>query len=125
MSGGWKTLGHSEPCVVSYARNVRFRFFLSETRLDVSMVNNIRVNLGFDGGFGADKNGLDRGLILLWKDSVEVMIRSYTKGLIDYIIVDNEVLQWRFTGFYDEPRQGRRNLSWTLLKGLRGLSSLL
>lgn len=55
------------------------------------------------------------GLILFWKNSIEVTLLSYTKGHTDCII-QYEDKRWRFTGFYGNPDKSLRIFSWELLK---------
>ncbi|KAH7526808.1 hypothetical protein JRO89_XSUnG0053100 [Xanthoceras sorbifolium] len=98
--------------------------FLSETRLDVGSVDRLKNSLCFEGGFEVARVGLSDGLLLLWKDDIDVEIKSFSKGHIDSVINDAEGGRWRFTGFYGEPKQVNRGLSWTLLRRLGGLFSL-
>ncbi|TXG60478.1 hypothetical protein EZV62_015051 [Acer yangbiense] len=74
-------------------------------------LDRIRYSLGCDSGFVVDRIGQGRGLILLWKRDIEVSVRSFTKGHIDPIIKDNDVVG-QLIGFYGEPILSFRTHSW-------------
>ncbi|TXG54013.1 hypothetical protein EZV62_019269 [Acer yangbiense] len=74
--------------------------------------------------FTVDRIGQGGGLSLLWKNDIEVSIRSFTKGHIDAVIKDSDSLVWRFTGFYGEPIPSFRMHSWSLLRRLGRMSNL-
>ncbi|KAL5779912.1 hypothetical protein ACOSQ2_010649 [Xanthoceras sorbifolium] len=98
--------------------------FLSETRLEKGSMDRIWCSFGFEGCFGVDRDGLGGGLLLLWRDKIDITIHSYSKGHIDSTVVDEEGTSWRFTGFYGEPNQNLRLHSWELLRRLKSLSGL-
>ncbi|XP_073291073.1 uncharacterized protein [Primulina huaijiensis] len=63
------------------------------------------------------------GLVLLWKEPYEINICSYSIGHIDCIVKIDQ-LEWRFTGFYGNPKIFDRNLSWKLLWRLHSIPEL-
>ncbi|XP_075640491.1 uncharacterized protein LOC142612260 [Castanea sativa] len=64
------------------------------------------------------------GLVLYWKNSVEIDIESSSVNHIDVIVNRHSGEPWRFTGFYGEPETHRRQESWDLLRSLHGRNSL-
>lgn len=70
-----------------------------------------------------DCRGKSGGLALLWKESVEVFLKSYSKGHIDCVIKEKGNV-WRFTGFYGQPQSYLRHFSWDLLRRIKGLNEL-
>ncbi|KAK7255485.1 hypothetical protein RIF29_28896 [Crotalaria pallida] len=79
----------------------------------------LRRRFGFSNGVAVDCNAQrGGGLALLWKDSVEVSLQSYSTGHIDVKVLNQAVGDWRFTGFYGNPVQSLRNQSWDLIRFL-------
>lgn len=98
--------------------------FLSETRLAINKVDDIRKKLKFSGVFVVDRIGQGGGLMLLWDDSMSVSILSSSSGHIDVVIESDCFSEWRFTGFYENPDASLHHHSWELLKCLRDVNSL-
>ncbi|CAM8924063.1 unnamed protein product [Rhodiola kirilowii] len=90
---------------------------LIETKLEVGAWDKLRVKLGYSSCFAVSRNGLGGGLALLWNNEVEVSLRSYSKAHIDVCV--RAEYQFRLTLFYGEPRVGRREDSWNLLRRLK------
>lgn len=65
-------------------------------------------------------------LAVLWKENVNVKVKSFSVGYIDTII-NTEVkgTDWRKTGFYDIPITIKRHYSWQLLKKLATMGNFL
>ncbi|XP_075478769.1 uncharacterized protein LOC142519616 [Primulina tabacum] len=82
-----------------------------------------RNTLGFSGCFIVDSLGKSGGLMLLWKSSICVCIKSYSPGHIDCLIQEPD-FAWRFTGFYGQPDISLRRFSWDLLRKLKRLPEL-
>lgn len=81
------------------------------------------MNLGCDYCFAVDCVGKGGGLALFWKDDSKLSIVSYSKGHIDAIIKEGSG-DWRFTGFYGNPKVEERKESWKLLERLNELFDL-
>ncbi len=96
--------------------------FLMETRLPVWKLEFIRLRLGMKGCFGVERDGYGGGLALLWDDSVDVHVQSYSKHHIDSWVNSHSGEVWRFTGFYGHPITTCRRYSWELLRRLKGMS---
>lgn len=58
------------------------------------------------------------GLMLLWKDSIDVTVISFFSSHVDCLICIPECPTWRFTGFYGHPEKDLRKISWELLRKL-------
>ena len=84
----------------------------------------LRCKLGFDAKLVVDRSGNSGGLCLLWKESVEVNLLSFSRFHIDYVVVSDMNCHWRLTGFYRDPVTTQRSHGWMLLRRLTGLSLL-
>lgn len=60
--------------------------FLCETRLGSRKCDRWRTILGFKGLFVVDSVGQKGGLILMWDNTVDVTILSYSSGHIDCVV---------------------------------------
>lgn len=71
------------------------------------------------GAFGVNKVSLRGGLSLLWKDSVEVTLISFSVGHINVVIKSQNREAFVFTSFYGNPNTNKRSHSWELFKRLK------
>lgn len=74
-------------------------------------------------GEGRKRKG---GLALLWSDTVELCVRSFSLNHVDSIITNPSLVEWRFTGFYGHPNptfsilvNGQPSRSFKSSRGLR------
>lgn len=93
--------------------------FLLETKCTASArnLNKIKTAFNYSGCFIVDCIGRSGGLCLLWKDDIDVSIRSFTFYHIDAAIKWDSK-SWRFTGIYGHPNAGYRDHTWKLLRRL-------
>lgn len=93
--------------------------FLLETKCTASArnINKIKLSLNYSGCFSVDCIGRSGGLCLLWKEEVDVTIRSFSSSHID-ASVKWESLMWRFSGVYGHPNASQRFQTWELLRRL-------
>ena len=77
--------------------------FLMETHLPIWKLEFIRVWFGMKGCFGVERDGYGGGLALLWDDTVDVHVQSFSKHHIDSWVNSHYGEVWRFTGFYGNP----------------------
>ncbi|KAL8503341.1 hypothetical protein ACS0TY_022178 [Phlomoides rotata] len=96
--------------------------FISETKVCNRIGCQWARNLNYSGCFCVDPKGRSGGLLLMWNDKVDIHLRSFSPGHIDCTVSFNG-LNWRFTGFYGNPAQHLRHLSWELLNRLFNLKS--
>ncbi|GLT71414.1 hypothetical protein SLA2020_434340 [Shorea laevis] len=99
--------------------------FLMETKIRNVRMQSVRITLGFDGMLTVDPVGLSGGIALLWKQSEEVEIQTYSQRHISaWIKGVGSAGPWLFTGFYGDPDSAKREFSWRLLTHLRPPTSL-
>ncbi|KAM1236379.1 hypothetical protein ACFXTH_037596 [Malus domestica] len=73
-----------------------------------------KCGLGFQNSITVVSNGRSEGLYLLWKEEVELVVRSSSLNHINMECkVGRSLTWWRFTGFYGFPNTAERHLSWT------------
>ena len=100
------------------------RLFLIETLVNDEKIEQLIIQLGFDGKFVVNRVGRGGGLALLWKQPMACNLLSFQNNFIDVSVhVPNKVV-WRLTCFYGFPERNRRKDSWNLLRILHGNSSL-
>jgi hypothetical protein len=80
--------------------------------------------LGFSIVFGVSSQGFNGGLVLMWKEDMSLVIKTYSKFHVDVWITEAHGKFWRFTGFYGEPRRAQRKESWRLLHFLHNENDL-
>lgn len=97
--------------------------FICETKMCASQCQRWKFLLKFDGHFIVDSNRGSGGLMLLWKDSFDIQIKSFSQGHIDCVIRHSQIT-WRFTGFYGNPVVALRSSSWELIRRLFSMSEL-
>lgn len=91
--------------------------FLMETRILQKKFISLKVQLGFSNGFMVERIGPGGGLIMLWKEDLDVTLVSFSSGHID-VWINNWLSTGRsfLTGFYGNWNTALRRHSWTLLK---------
>ncbi|KAK8683779.1 hypothetical protein V6N13_039828 [Hibiscus sabdariffa] len=97
--------------------------FISETRLLKHKVDGIRRRLNMFGCFDVERNDGCCGLLLLWKEGIDVKLLSYSKSHIDTEI-EVEIVRTRFTGMYGSFGRPRKHLDWELIDRLKVESQL-
>ena len=61
---------------------------------------------------------------MIWKDEIEMEIKSYSKHHIDTVVQNNEESSWRCTGVYGNPKSEETKHTWELIRRLSSLSSI-
>ena len=82
--------------------------FLSETKLKSSSAERVRIMLGFENCFAVDRVGRSGGLMLLWKDTIQFTLGSYSRFHIEGWVCDEDNKSWRFLGLYGDPVAANR-----------------
>ena len=90
--------------------------FLAETWTDEARLQKIKRNLQFDHMFFVPRLTRRGGLVLFWKESLNLKVETSSKNHIDCIIDIGKEGAWRFTGFYGELITHKRHESWDLLR---------
>ena len=93
-------------------------FFLSETHLDKAKADNVRRRAGFDHLIIHESDGRSGGLLLLWKEEVNIRLQAVTQNYIDVVIEENG--GWRFTGVYGEPDWRHKARTWEAIRSIKG-----
>lgn len=99
--------------------------FLSETLASPSLLETLRVRMGFDGCICSPWESEKRGLALYWCNDIRVRLRHFSLNHIDVEVGhlgSSEV--WRFTGIYSFSSNGDRVRTWDLLRTLAAQTSL-
>ena len=97
--------------------------FLSESHLNNCKADELRHNLGFDSMFVVESDGKARGLTLFYHKSNKVELNYVSPHFIDIVFMYENVVQWRFTGFYGHPKWNERHLSWDDIRNLHSKSN--
>ena len=98
--------------------------FLAETLADEARLDYVKDRIHFDIKFFVQRENRGGGLVLYWKNDIEVEVESSSLSHIDTVINKNSGKAWRFTDFYGNPETHRRSESWDLLRRLHGRNSL-
>ena len=83
----------------------------------------MEANIGEFPKFFAQRENRGGGLVLYWKNDIEVEVESSLLSHIDAVINKNYGKAWRFTDFYGNLETHRRSESWDLLHRLHGRNS--
>ena len=93
--------------------------FLSETKLHESKLDTIRRKCSMTGCFGVNVEGMSGGLVIMWKDEINLKILNFSRNHIDMRVdMEEEIQSWRLTRIYGEPEVNRRKDTWRLLREL-------
>uniref|UniRef100_A0A803QE56 CCHC-type domain-containing protein n=1 Tax=Cannabis sativa TaxID=3483 RepID=A0A803QE56_CANSA len=66
-----------------------------------------------------DRVGLSGGLLLLWRDDINLRIDSSSPGHIVAEVAGKDFCPWTLTCFYGNPDASQRKFSWELLRKMR------
>ncbi|XP_035546588.1 uncharacterized protein LOC118348634 [Juglans regia] len=91
-----------------------------ETKLRKAGGERIRRRLKFDGCLVIEPLGKKGGLMLLWKQPLEVEVLNYSRWHINAWIKEvqgND--KWLLTGFYGQPETNLREETWSLLSSFK------
>ena len=89
--------------------------FIVETRADVTRLKNIKGKLEIYNLFVVPRINREGGLVLFWKNSIDVNIETFSKNHIDSIINKGKEDAWRFIGFRGKLATHLRHESWSKL----------
>jgi hypothetical protein len=99
--------------------------FIMETKINHIQMERLRIKLGFSCKLAVDSVGTSGGLGLLWSDSVDIRLLSFSSFHIDVQVIPHRGSPWRFTGFYGHPEVSQRHHGWLLLRRLHRMSFCL
>jgi hypothetical protein len=91
--------------------------FLMETRRSAQRaIMNLKWRLSLRHSVGIDSVGHSGGLVLLWHESLEVVLLGMNHHIIDIKVKDvSSGFLYRITFIYGEPQVKRRHLMWETL----------
>jgi hypothetical protein len=98
--------------------------FLSETWTDEDRLEVLRCRFQFSNKFVVKRINKGGGLVLFWKNGINLSINSYSLSHIDTIVDGHTASPWRFTFFYGAPETHLRENSWNLLRTLKNQHNL-
>ncbi|KAK8616824.1 hypothetical protein V6N13_116794 [Hibiscus sabdariffa] len=75
------------------------------------------------GYFDVEKSDGCCGLLLLWKEGIDVSLLSFSKSHID-VEIEVDSVKTRFTGMYGSFDRPRKHLDWELIDRLKTESQL-
>uniref|UniRef100_A0A803P8W5 Reverse transcriptase domain-containing protein n=1 Tax=Cannabis sativa TaxID=3483 RepID=A0A803P8W5_CANSA len=90
--------------------------FIMESKLACNSIDRVRSSLKFSHGLEVPRIGLKGGLLLLWKDDIDVTLNSFSMNHFDVYVSYDRGTRFHFTGFYGSPESHQRTLTWNLLK---------
>jgi exonuclease III len=119
----WNCQGLGNPKAIRILRNLAkekdpVMMFLIETKLDVKRMEKVRASVGFQYVFTVPSKGRSGGLALMWKDSIEVRVQTFSQHHVDVHVHMDTNSWWRLTGFYGHPEPHKRHETWKLLNHL-------
>lgn len=91
-------------------------------------MNNLRIHCGFNSGLFVSCVGQgrerSRGLALMWNESINVTIASYSLNHICGSVEDEESgTPWSFSGIYGYPKEFNKQKTWELIKDIRACTN--
>ncbi|CAN0847201.1 hypothetical protein LINGRAHAP2_LOCUS4847 [Linum grandiflorum] len=93
--------------------------FLMETKLKKNGVEVLKHKLGFDKGDEVAAIGRSGGLCILWKQEIDLVVKSKSENFIDAEIREGDSRRkWRFTGVYGWSKHQDHHRTWSLLRSL-------
>lgn len=98
--------------------------FLSETKLFGIKAIDFWNKLGYEFCEVVHSRGKKCGLLLLWKNRMNLKVLSKSKGHIDAVINQDSGQPWRFSGLYGHLKPHKRTHSWNLLRKLSLVSPM-
>ena len=92
--------------------------FIAETWTDEVRLDRTLSYINFDQKWVVPRSTRGGGLVLFWKNSINLKVVGSHRYYIDAVINKNERDEWRFIGFYGEPDAAKRNEAWAKLRSL-------
>lgn len=80
-----------------------------ETKQTVDEMRKIKDELNFQGGLVVPCDGSWGGLVMLWKEEVNLHIQMYSPHHINAIILIDPGVPWQITGFYGYSKECRKH----------------
>ena len=105
---GWNCRGMLSPTAVHELLDFQGRvkaelIFLSESHLNKCKADELRRVLDFDSMFVVESDGRAGGLVMFYHKMNKVVLNYVSANFIDILFMNDNVVQWHFTGFYGHP----------------------
>ena len=93
--------------------------FLAKTKATTDRMKGFQHKLGITQGIIVPSDGKSGGLVMLWKEGVDVRFKSCSHSHIEVVVQgEGSGGPWRTTGFYGHPVTSKRQSSWQLIESL-------
>ncbi|XP_039018609.1 uncharacterized protein LOC120149964 [Hibiscus syriacus] len=124
----WKCRGLGNPAIVRELRRMisekdSMLVFVSETKLRKNKTEAIRLATKMFGFFSVERLEHCVGLMMLWKEGLDVSLQSFSNLHIDVEVFWKEK-KFRFTGFYGRCGWSDKKHNWEMISRLASTSSL-
>ena len=93
--------------------------FIAKTWADEARLDRTLSKINFDKKWMVPRQNRGGGLVLFWKNFINIEVVDSHMYFIDTIINRNTENAWHFTGFYGEPKTHRNNEAWSKLRSLK------
>ncbi|KAK8335253.1 hypothetical protein V6Z11_A09G041700 [Gossypium hirsutum] len=90
--------------------------FLCETKSNANKFDSVRRKCRMEGCLAVNAEGRSRGLVMMWKDSKQVEIQTYSSNHIDSLIHVENDRPIHFKSFYGNADPNKRQSSWNMLR---------
>jgi hypothetical protein len=98
--------------------------FLSETKHDTKWMEWWRWKLEMPNMVARDSDGASGGLALLWRNGIDLTVKSLSKYHIDAVIKGEDGISWWFTWIYGESKNDEKEKTWEIMRELKGKMDL-
>ncbi|KAL4605197.1 hypothetical protein ACB092_09G011500 [Castanea dentata] len=92
--------------------------FIAETWTDEARLDRTLSYINFYQKWVIPRTSRGGGLVLFWKNSINLKVVDSHRYYIDAVINKNGKDEWRFIGFYGELDTSKRNEAWAKLRSL-------
>ncbi|XP_021771837.1 uncharacterized protein LOC110735976 [Chenopodium quinoa] len=92
--------------------------FLSETKVNKSIVENNKISFNFPYSFGVSSIGRSGGLCIYWRDCIDFTLVSFSQNHICGDVKHESGVSWRFVGLYGWPEASNKHKTWSLIRQL-------